>query len=56
MYNKIKNTLKNELQEIKDAGLYKSERIITSSEALKLPEIPNVYIQILILGQLLHHL
>ncbi|MBT5645709.1 MAG: aminotransferase class I/II-fold pyridoxal phosphate-dependent enzyme, partial [Polaribacter sp.] len=32
MYNKIKNTLKNELQEIKDAGLYKSERIITSSQ------------------------
>ena len=32
MYNKIKDTLKNELQEIKDAGLYKSERIITSSQ------------------------
>ena len=32
MYNKIKDTLKKELQEIKDAGLYKSERIITSSQ------------------------
>ncbi|MDD7915314.1 glycine C-acetyltransferase [Polaribacter ponticola] len=32
MYGKIKDTLQNELQEIKDAGLYKSERIITSSQ------------------------
>ena len=32
MYNKIKDTLKKELHEIKDAGLYKSERIITSSQ------------------------
>ncbi|APG65712.1 glycine C-acetyltransferase [Tenacibaculum todarodis] len=32
MYGKIKDTLKNEIQEIKDAGLYKSERIITSSQ------------------------
>ncbi len=32
MYGKIKDTLKKELQEIKDAGLYKSERIITSSQ------------------------
>ncbi|QOD59642.1 glycine C-acetyltransferase [Polaribacter haliotis] len=32
MYGKIKNTLNRELQEIKDAGLYKSERIITSSQ------------------------
>jgi len=32
MYRKIKDTLKKELQEIKDAGLYKSERIITSSQ------------------------
>ena len=32
MYNKIKDILKKELQEIKDAGLYKSERIITSSQ------------------------
>jgi len=32
MYNKIKDILKNELQEIKDAGLFKSERIITSSQ------------------------
>jgi glycine C-acetyltransferase len=32
MYGKIKDTLKKEVQEIKDAGLYKSERIITSSQ------------------------
>ena len=32
MYGKIKNTLEKEIQEIKDAGLYKSERIITSSQ------------------------
>ncbi|TVZ56151.1 2-amino-3-ketobutyrate coenzyme A ligase [Lutibacter sp. Hel_I_33_5] len=32
MYGKIKDTLKKELQEIKDAGLYKEERIITSSQ------------------------
>ncbi|PQJ68515.1 glycine C-acetyltransferase [Polaribacter butkevichii] len=32
MYGKIKDTLNKELQEIKDAGLYKSERIITSSQ------------------------
>ncbi len=32
MYGKIKDTLKSEIQEIKDAGLYKSERIITSSQ------------------------
>ncbi|MDX6745216.1 glycine C-acetyltransferase [Polaribacter sp. PL03] len=32
MYGKIKDTLKKELQEIKEAGLYKSERIITSSQ------------------------
>jgi len=32
MYGKIKETLQNELESIKDAGLYKSERIITSSQ------------------------
>ncbi|WP_299049753.1 glycine C-acetyltransferase [uncultured Polaribacter sp.] len=32
MYGKIKDTLKKELQELKEAGLYKSERIITSSQ------------------------
>ena len=32
MYGKIKDTLQNEIQEIIDAGLYKSERIITSSQ------------------------
>jgi len=32
MYGKIKQHLQNELQDIKEAGLYKSERIITSSQ------------------------
>ena len=32
MYGKIKDILTKELQEIKDDGLYKSERIITSSQ------------------------
>ena len=32
MYGAIKNHLQQELQEIKEAGLYKSERIITSSQ------------------------
>jgi glycine C-acetyltransferase len=32
MYGKIKDTLAKELQEIKDAGLFKSERIITSTQ------------------------
>ncbi|WP_339661003.1 glycine C-acetyltransferase [uncultured Polaribacter sp.] len=32
MYGKIKDTLKNEIQELKDSGLYKSERIITSAQ------------------------
>ena len=32
MYSKIKDTLKNELANIKDAGLYKNERIITTSQ------------------------
>lgn len=32
MYGKIKDTLNKELQEIKEAGLYKTERIITSSQ------------------------
>jgi glycine C-acetyltransferase len=32
MYGSIKEELQKELQEIKDAGLYKSERIITSSQ------------------------
>jgi glycine C-acetyltransferase len=32
MYGKIQQHLQKELQEIKDAGLYKSERIITSSQ------------------------
>lgn len=32
MYGNIKHHLKKELQEIKDSGLYKSERIITSSQ------------------------
>ena len=32
MYGNIKDTLQKEIQEIKEAGLYKSERIITSSQ------------------------
>jgi len=32
MYGKIKDTLKNEIQDLKDAGLFKLERIITSSQ------------------------
>ncbi len=32
MYGKIKEHLKNELEEIKDNGLYKKERIITSAQ------------------------
>ena len=32
MYGKIKDTLKKEIQEIKDEGLYKSERIITTAQ------------------------
>lgn len=32
MYSKIKESLESELQSIKEAGLYKSERIITSSQ------------------------
>ena len=32
MYSNIKQYLQNELQEIKEAGLYKSERIITSAQ------------------------
>lgn len=32
MYGSIKEELQKEIQEIKDAGLYKSERIITSSQ------------------------
>ncbi|MFY9242989.1 MAG: glycine C-acetyltransferase [Polaribacter sp.] len=32
MYGKIKDILEKEIQEIKDAGLYKSERIITTSQ------------------------
>jgi len=32
MYGKIKEHLQQEIQEIKDAGLYKTERIITSSQ------------------------
>ena len=32
MYGLIKKKLENELKEIKDAGLYKTERIITSAQ------------------------
>ena len=36
MYGKIKDHLQKELQEIKDAGLYKSERIITSPQGAEI--------------------
>lgn len=36
MYGKIKDTLNRELQEIKEDGLYKSERIITTSQDAKI--------------------
>lgn len=36
MYGTIKQHLQNELEEIKDAGLYKSERIITSAQDAKI--------------------
>ena len=32
MYGNLQEQLQQEIQEIKDAGLYKSERIITSSQ------------------------
>ncbi len=32
MYGSIKKYLQDEIEEIKEAGLYKSERIITSSQ------------------------
>src|SRR5690606_9606239 len=36
MYGKIKDHLKTELESIKDAGLYKNERIITSVQAAEI--------------------
>lgn len=36
MYNKLKQHLQQELQEIKDNGLYKTERIITSSQGAEI--------------------
>ena len=39
MYGAIKKHLQQELDEIKDTGLYKSERIITSSQDLSLIHI-----------------
>ena len=33
MYGKIKNDLRNTLEELKEQGLYKSERIITTSQS-----------------------
>ncbi len=35
MYGKFQDFLKTELQSIKDAGLYKSERIIVTRKMLK---------------------
>ena len=36
MYGKIKAHLQNELQEIKETGLFKEERIITSSQGAEI--------------------
>lgn len=36
MYNKIKNHLNKELQDIKDSGLFKEERIITSAQGAEI--------------------
>ncbi|MFV0571772.1 MAG: glycine C-acetyltransferase [Xanthomarina gelatinilytica] len=36
MYGKIKEHLENEIQEIKDSGLFKTERIITSAQGAKI--------------------
>ena len=36
MYGKIKTYLENEIQNIKDAGLYKTERIITSAQGAEI--------------------
>ncbi|ULC59624.1 glycine C-acetyltransferase [Flaviramulus sp. BrNp1-15] len=36
MYGKLKNHLKNELQDIKNNGLYKEERIITSAQGAEI--------------------
>lgn len=36
MYGKIKDHLKNELESIKDAGLYKTERVITSVQDVEI--------------------
>lgn len=37
MYGAIQQHLQKELKEIKDAGLFKSERIITSPQGAELP-------------------
>ena len=36
MYGKIKEHLENEIQEIKDSGLFKTERIITSAQGAEI--------------------
>ena len=41
MYGAIKQHLANELKTIEENGLFKKERIITSTEALKLKEVPK---------------
>ena len=35
MYGKIKDDLKKELEEIRSAGLYKSERVIETAQAAR---------------------
>ena len=36
MYSNIKNDLQNELDDIKAAGLYKTERIITTAQSAQI--------------------
>ena len=41
MYNTVKSSLQGELKDIKDAGLYKEERIITSPQAADIQTKPQ---------------
>ena len=42
MYGKIKNHLQNELDGIVEAGLFKSERIITSPQSAEIELEPRI--------------
>lgn len=41
MFDNVRNQLQQEIQEIKDAGLYKKERIITTPQSAKIHTIPG---------------